>query len=191
LRSIIIRALVSVLAVSACSPSADRHSDSAAGAPSAAGESAAAGGPLVVTAEAIGPVHFGRPVAAVAAALGESLHPDVQAGGSCGYVRPAALPRGVALMVIQDTVVRVDVDTAGVATAEGARVGDAESRVLALYRGRVAVEPHKYTGPEGHYLVVSPPGDTTHRLIFETDGQRVTRYRAGRRPAVELVEGCS
>jgi hypothetical protein len=28
------------------------------------------------------------------------------------------------------------------------------------------------------------------RIVFETDGQRVTRFRAGRLPAVQYVEGC-
>ncbi len=94
-------------------------------------------------------------------------------------------------MVVKDTVVRVDVDTAGVLTGEGAGVGDPEERVVTLYAGRVTVQPHKYTGPEGHYLVVSIPPDTLLRIIFETDGRIVTRYRAGRRPAVDHVEGCS
>lgn len=85
---------------------------------------------------------------------------------------------------------RVDVDSAGVLTAEGAGVGDAEANVIALYRGRVSVQPHKYTGPRGHYLIVTSTGDTLHRIVFETDGQRVVNYRAGRRPAVDYVEGC-
>ena len=29
------------------------------------------------------------------------------------------------------------------------------------------------------------------RIIFETDGKRVVKYRAGRGPQVEYVEGCS
>jgi hypothetical protein len=63
--------------------------------------------------------------------------------------------------------------------------------VQALYASRVAVSPHKYTG--GHYLTVTPtaPGDSAYRMVFETDGRRVTQFRAGVRPAVEYVEGCS
>jgi hypothetical protein len=100
------------------------------------------------------------------------------------------LTRDVRFMLAHDTVVRIDVDSASVATAWGDRVGDAESAVLTRHRGRIRVEPHKYTGPEGHYLVVTAP-DSVHRLIFETDGQRVTRFRAGRRPYVDWVEGCA
>ena len=86
---------------------------------------------------------------------------------------------------------RNNVDSSLVATDSGARVGDSEEAVTARYHGQLRVEPHKYTGPEGHYLVFEPLRDTLHRIIFETDGQRVTTMRSGRRPAVEYVEGCA
>ena len=41
-----------------------------------------------------------------------------------------------------------------------------------------------------HYLKPSDPA-LPYRLVFETDGERVTRYRAGRLPEVEWVEGCA
>ncbi|HZF68866.1 MAG TPA: hypothetical protein VEZ47_12565, partial [Gemmatirosa sp.] len=86
-------------------------------------------------------------------------------------------------------IARVDVDTLPVATSVGARVGDDEARIDSLYAGRVTVRPHKYEA--GRYLVVTPDrADTTLAIVFETSGGRVTRYRAGRRPMVEYVEGC-
>lgn len=170
-----------------------------AGASAPSGASASAGAPassgarrtLVVSAESYGPVRFGQPLAEVASALGESLKAGYKDFERCDYVRPKGLPAGASLMVIDDSVMRVDVDSRGIPTAEGARVGDTEGSVLDRYKGRVTVQPHKYTGPQGHYLVVAVPGDTMHALIFETDGKRVTNYRAGRRPAVEFVEGCA
>jgi hypothetical protein len=139
----------------------------------------------------IGPVRTGVTLQALSLALGEPVRAAYDVFDACDHVQPAALPPGVALMVIADTVVRVDVDGVGVRTAEGAQVGDAQARVLALYRGRVRDEPHHYEGPEGRYLIVEVPGDTLHRLVFETDGRRVTSYRAGMRPAVDYVEGCA
>ena len=94
-------------------------------------------------------------------------------------------------MVEHDTVVRIEARDSTVATAAGARVGDREARILDLYRGHVRVEPHKYLGPAGHYLVITEPGDTVDQIIFETDGKRVLNFRAGRLPAVAYVEGCS
>jgi hypothetical protein len=132
-------------------------------------------------------------VAEAGTAIGEVLGggggPDSLA--TCRYAVSGRAPAGVAFMVVDGRVARVDVDSGAAATAEGARVGDSEERVRALYAGRVAVTPHKYT--DGHYLTVRPaaPADSGHRLVFETDGKRVTEYRAGQLPAVEWVEGCS
>lgn len=111
--------------------------------------------------------------------------------GRCAFVQPVAKLDSVAFMVVDGRIARVDVTGGRVATAEGARVGDSEDRINTLYAGRVEVQPHKYTA--GHYLVVRPTtrADDAYRIIFETDGSRVTSYRAGRRPEVEWVEGCS
>jgi hypothetical protein len=135
------------------------------------------------------------PIAEAARALGDSIRANVSASNGCLQITLPAMPRWTSLMALRDSagvvrIERVDVDSAGVLTAEGAGVGDVESNVREMYRGRVAVQPHKYTGPQGHYLVVTNPVDTLHRIVFETDGQRVVKYRAGRRPAVEFVEGC-
>jgi hypothetical protein len=93
-------------------------------------------------------------------------------------------------MLVNDTIVRVQVDSAGIPTEAGAAVGDPEPRVLELYHDRIATEPHKYMGPTGHNLVVTDRADTLRRLVFETDGQTVIRYRVGLRPSVDWVEGC-
>jgi hypothetical protein len=143
------------------------------------------------TLDGLGKVKIGASAAELASALGEPLPPPRVAEVSCRYMRPASLPAGVGIMLVNDSVARIDIDSAGVQTSEGAGVGEAEARVVEIYRDRVAVTPHKYTGPTGHYLTVSPVGDTLRRIIFETDGQRVTKYRVGRRPTVEWVEGCS
>jgi hypothetical protein len=154
-------------------------------------DSASVAAPLTVSPEGAGPVRIGWSLSQLNAALGEQLKPAYDVNPECDYVDPDALPPGLALMVVQDTIVRVDVDTTGIATAEGAMVGDTEARILELYAGRVEVQPHKYTGPVGHYLVVKASADTMHLIIFETDGHRVLNYRAGIRPAVEYIEGCA
>jgi hypothetical protein len=93
-------------------------------------------------------------------------------------------------MVEGGSIARVEVVSGTTATTEGARVGDSEDRIQQLYPGRVVTTPHKYTS--GHYLTVKPidAADSLNRLVFETDGHRVTEYRAGRLPQVEYVERC-
>ena len=106
----------------------------------------------------------------------------------CDYIKPKTEPKGVMIMVEKGEVARVDVISGAVATAEGAKIGDSEERIKSLYPGQVEVQPHKYTS--GHYLVVTPTSGGNNRLIFETDGKKVLRYRSGRLPAVQYVEGC-
>ena len=170
----------------------------------AAGESArtaaqgagAAAGPAdnnptlwLVSARGIGPVTAGMRFNVAAPLLGV---PASAGTGSeaCAYVRPAHGPAGVSVMVRAGEVVRIQVDSGDVRTTEGARIGDSEARIDSLYAGHVTRGPHKYTS--GHYLTVKPVGaESPYRLVFETDGRRVTRYRAGRLPEVEWVEGCA
>lgn len=142
-----------------------------------------------VSGTGVGKIRFGWTVAELNTSLGDQLKPTYEVSDECDYLRPAALPAGVSLMIIKDTVVRVDVDSAGTLTREGGGVGDTEAKIQSLYPGRVRVDPHKYT--DGHYLVVSFPNDSRTLIIFETDGQKVVSYHAGRRPAVEYIEGCS
>ncbi|MDB4908025.1 MAG: hypothetical protein JWO05_2809 [Gemmatimonadetes bacterium] len=108
----------------------------------------------------------------------------------CRYITVGRLPPGARVMVENGTVARIDVDSGSVATVEGARVGDSEERIRQLYPRNLASSPHKYT--DGHNLTFTPAesGDSLYRIVFETDGHRVVRYRAGRVPPVEYVEGC-
>ncbi len=178
-------ALVALVALVACDSRPSRGADTAAEPPADTPVS------WTVDAQGIGRVRTGISVAQLGEALGAEVKPVYDFNPSCTHVTPPGLPGGVRLMIVDDTVARVEVDSAGILTAEGAGVGDTESSVILLYQGRVEVQPHKYTGPTGHYLVVTPPDDTLHRLIFETDGERILRYRAGRIPAVQFVEGCA
>ena len=99
-------------------------------------------------------------------------------------------PKGVAFMFVGGRIARVEVDEPGVRTAAGAQVGDTEARIKSLYPG-IKSEPHHYE--DGHYLIYTPKDakQKKYRLIFETNGKTVTRYRAGALPAVEWIEGCS
>jgi hypothetical protein len=146
--------------------------------------------------DGFGPLRVGMTAAEAEAALGHfrliPFNPGAPADSmACGYAESDRLPAGVKVMMEGARVVRVDVVSGDAATAEGARIGDTEARVQQLYPGRVTVGPHKYT--DGHYLTVRPAqaSDTTHLMVFETDGQTVLRYRGGRKPQVEYVESCA
>lgn len=116
--------------------------------------------------------------------------PKGKGSEGCSYLAGTAGTRLHAnVMLSNDTVVRFDVLDSTIATAEGARVGDTEDRIRRLYAGHLVEQPHKYVAG-GRYLIANPAGESVERIVFETDGRVVTKYRAGRRPEVEQVEGC-
>ena len=175
-------AVLLATAVCACvAPSEDNRST---------GEYVADAGTLewAVGLDGVGPLRFGEDVSQLA----RHFAPDVDTaviGDACTYVAMSDAPDSVAFMLEGRRLVRVDVSGAHTPTLEGARVGDAEATITTLYPN-ARREPHKYT--DGFYLVVlASPTDTLHRYVFETDGRRVTRYRAGIFPPVAYVEGCS
>lgn len=138
-----------------------------------------------------GPIRFGMSLGEARRATGNVLGGGRGAVG-CAYVVPPGVPPGMLFMVENARVVRVDVNSTGVRTDRGAGVGMSEADVRGLYPEGLTVQPHKYDST-GHDLVYAPsePADSSFRVVFETDGRIVRRFRAGLRPAVEYVEGCS
>jgi hypothetical protein len=149
-------------------------------------------GPPVVTGDGFGKVRFGMKIAEAEQALGHKLVPFNAADEeACRYYKVDAAWPDLAFMTADGVIVRLDVQSgADIVTDNGAKIGDTEAHVLELYKGRIDVQPHKYTGPEGHYLIVKG-SDGKVQLVFETDGAKVLSYRAGVEPQVQYVEGCS
>lgn len=180
-----------LMMVAACSPQADpgRADGDLPGEPSRAESPTAVpdSGDWTVSVEGSGPFRIGMTLAEAAPYLAADID-TTTLRRECDYVRGAEAPDSMLFMIEGGRLARIDVTGGAAATPEGARVGDAESRILSLYPS-ASRGPHKYT--DGAYLTVSGADDSTSRYVFETDGQRVTRYRAGVVPAVEYVEGCS
>ena len=180
--------LALLLAAIACGAGAERSpkGDSASVATSAGTRATDS----AVTERGLGRLRAGMTLVEAATALGGALIVPVEYDtAGCDYATWRGGPPGVHVMIDGGRIARVEVDSGSVATAAGARVGDTEERIQSLYPGRVTVTPHKYE--DGHYLTVNTVGDSSLAIVFETSKGRVTRYRAGRRPAVEYVEGCS
>ena len=112
---------------------------------------------------------------------------------SCFYVQPRQ-PKNMAFMVTNGRISRVDVweKNKSITTLSGAKIGDTEAKIKSLYPKQIQVTPHEYV-QAGHYLTFVPKdaSDKKYRIVFETDGKKVTRFRSGKLPEVEYVEGCS
>jgi hypothetical protein len=143
----------------------------------------------------IGDVPIGLTVSETAKAAGVKLVSldDSSPKESCYYLKPQKTLKDVGFMVIDGRVARVDVWSGSkITTLRGAKIGDSEARIKSLYPGQIKVTPHKYV-TSGHYLTFTPKdkADSNYRVVFETDGKRVTQMRSGKLPEVEYIEGCS
>jgi hypothetical protein len=152
----------------------------------------------------IGPLPFGSSIADVRRLIDDQKAYLVQAlrqrqalprepdDAPCGYLATTKTPQQIGLMFQNGRLVRADIWEPGIQTASGAQVGDSEPRIVGLYGSRIDVRQHHYRPAGAHYLVYSPADalDREYQLLFETDGAKVTQFRAGLRTAVEQVEGC-
>lgn len=192
MRAGLVAATFAIAALAACDdpPSAGSDVDPDAAAPdttpAAMSEPAPADGTWTLSPTGFGPVHAGMSIADATHALGGELDPP--SDPACSYVRSVRAPEGVSFMVVDGTVERIDVQSPDVATDRGARIGDTEQSVKAMYGGALLMRPQKYTA--GHDLIVTP-ADTTYRLVLQTENGKVVRMRGGRLPSVLWVEGCS
>ena len=135
-----------------------------------------------------GPVKVGMTEQQASKALGVPLVREQGQEEACYYMSPKSGFKDVAFMVTNGRIARVDISGKGYATDRGARVGDTEATIKRFYRGMVKVSKHPYV--DGHYLRVNMQGGR-FSIIFETDGRRVTSFRAGKSEEVGYIEGCS
>jgi hypothetical protein len=152
--------------------------------------------------DGIGPVKIGMSLEEASAAVGRKVAVDetslIQEPGeaTCGFADVEDGPAGLSFMVLRDNpgaewkIYRVDVfDTSRIATGGGIRNGSTEDEVKQVYGDKMKVEPHTYTGPEGHYLVLDVDGEGGYMLLFETDGTKVLQFRSGNDEAVRAPRG--
>ena len=142
----------------------------------------------------MGPILVGMTVAEAEAAAGMSLvgGPDELFGPDCYYVEPESGIPGVAFMVYEGTIGRVEVHgLETVSTRSGARIGMTEEEIVALFPGQIE-ESLEYL-VDGRALVFVPVDevDRVYRVVFEVNGGVVTGMRGGILPAVQLNEGCA
>ena len=175
-------------AAAACADSSERLArvDTTRAEPAAADTSA-----WTVDDHVAGPLNIGMTAMAAGRALGSTLRLTYEITEGCDVVAVPGGPTGLSLMFVDDTLVRFDVTDSVPLTSAGVGVGSSDTAVVAAYGPRVLIRPHKYDDPPARYLIVVSASDSSYAMVFETDGERVTRYRAGRRPEVEWVEGCS
>ncbi len=143
--------------------------------------------------DGVGPVRIGMTYAeaAQAAAAPLTVTDAFETNGACVDV---TLPdsNGITFMGSDGKLVRLDIHRSAAKTEAGVGIGSSEAEVRNAYGDALTISAHPY-GTGGHYLTVAPsdPALGNLRMIFETDGIRVTNYRTGLEPYVDYIEGCA
>lgn len=138
----------------------------------------------VLSTSGYGPIQFGQPLKVVEATLKETALPKKREP-DCDFIKFKSYPQ-IRFMVEDGIVTRGDAK-AGVRNSAKVNVGMSLARVKGLHPG-IRIEPHKYDD-NGHYLILDS-ADGSSAVLFEEGGGKVTEIRAGKKPAVEYVEGC-
>ena len=152
----------------------------------------------ILSVEGLGPVRIGMTVEQAERALEASFRPRERSASPACWITGRADGRGpdIAYMVVHGRIRRIDLlsgrpPASGVLSEQGIGIGATEEAALQAYGSRLIVAPHKYTGADGgHYLVLIMPGGRSG-MIFETFNGQGTQVRAGFRPELDYVEGCS
>ncbi|MEH6433478.1 hypothetical protein [Massilia sp. DD77] len=131
-----------------------------------------------------GKVRFGDRLATAEKRVGQRATPRPRTS-ECAIVRFKRYPR-VSFMVEQGRIVRADAKTI-VRNSAGVTSAMQVEEVL-RHHPHARVEPHKYEA-DGKYIILRK--GTSKALIFETSKNKPKRVRAGLKPAVDYVEGCS
>ena len=151
---------------------------------------ALAGAADPVTMKGIGELRIGLPLEALRSRFGARLEGQGQEPDAhCSYWISSRHP-GLAFMVVDGRLVRIDIDDPAYRTLSGVHVGMSEAAILRVYGGRMRIEEHPYTHPDGKYLVYQAQ-DEPYGLIVETDRGRATSMRVGYWDNVQWIEGCS
>ncbi|MBE9188342.1 hypothetical protein IQ270_27845 [Microcoleus sp. LEGE 07076] len=145
----------------------------------------------------IGPIRLGMTVDEASRAAGVKLvfvmnGPDAY---SCSYFKPQGELKDIAFMVAKGRIARIDIRDKRITTIRGARIGDTLDRIISLYPGQIQIIKAPLTArPEGNpknlTFVPKDDADKNYRIIFEKVNNRVYRFRSGKLPEIEYIEGC-
>ena len=147
----------------------------------------------VVTLRALGPVTLGMTVEEAAVAAGLTLSQDFGRASTdnCYYVTAGSGLPGVAFMVVDGAVVRVEINAPSViATRSGVRIGTPEASVREVYANNIQQANDAVSEGQALAFVPNDEADADYRIYFAIDGGQVSSYRLGIRPAVDNLLGC-
>jgi hypothetical protein len=145
----------------------------------------------------LGPIRIGLTATQIRAALPHTLVPGPdEVSGPCYTLtietENASPLAGLSLTFRDSRLVRLDIDTPDWQTQSGARVRMPESKFLPLYPRRLRPEPHPFDSTGRYYFLdARDPLYKGLAILFESDGERITKMRAGQAQFLYPTEACA
>jgi hypothetical protein len=137
---------------------------------------------------AIGAITFGMSIQDAEKAGGTRLLLEGAPAGvsGCQVMRPERAPTGIRFSVVKGAVARVDVNEGPVKTKSGAGISTTVANLQKIYPANLVP-----TADGRSFLYVPKDAvDADYRVVFDTDGTKVTSYRAGKVPTVLAAAPC-
>lgn len=143
--------------------------------------------------DGIGPIRVGMTVDEASRSLGARLVKSSTLNRLyCAYFEAEGGPKGINFMVVKDRIATVDISNKRVTTIKGAKIGDSEERIFALYPDQIQATKSARLPKENGSLIFVPKdaADKDYRLIFEIRNHRVSDFRSGKLSEVVHIENC-
>ncbi|MBF0296998.1 MAG: hypothetical protein HQL96_17575 [Magnetococcales bacterium] len=99
-------------------------------------------------------------------------------------------------MINEGRVTRADIDKGSLATDKGVRIGTPTAEIRKKYSiNKITKQRDPYTGGQaGDPIEVRvyslDPETRDNKLLFTTRTGKITKFRAGKEPYVDYIEGC-
>lgn len=138
-----------------------------------------------LTTAGLGPIKIGMTIAQAEQAGKRGI--TFEGGDANADCATASLGSHVFGLFSKGRLARIYVRSRNYSTLKAIYVGDRQAKVLSRYGPSLERSPHKFV-PGGFYLKLTVG---SRRLVFETDGERVTEMSSGRKPEIDYVEGCA
>ncbi len=145
----------------------------------------------------LGPFRIGLTAEQIRAAVTHTLVPGPEElRGPCFTLtietETASPLAGISLTFRDGRLARLDIDTPDWATQSGARVRMPEAKFLPLYPRRLRQEAHPFDDTGRYYFLdARDPAYKGLAILFESDGERITRMRAGLARYLMSSEPCA
>ena len=158
---------------------------------SASPAAAASHGPLRLSPQGFGPIHFGMDADAAEAALGRPIEDNPSING-CGFWEAGGLTNGVGLTTFEGRLGYALLYKRGPKTTRGIEVGDGLNRLRHRYRGRLHRGRSASLGAADLRLFSSEHvSGATYELEFDIVKGRVAFIGAGTRHTIETFGECA